>query len=461
VDICNVEGALAFLVSTLTYRSQSKTLAIVENGGGILRNVSSYIALQEEHRQTLRNYNCLQVLLQQLKSPSLTVVSNACGTLWNLSAHCPQDQRSLWEMGAVAMLRNLIHSKHKMISMGSSAALKNLLSAGAELKLTDCDGRNNNNDDEDRNGNDNLPSLAVRKRKALETELDASLSETCDNIDSPRASPTGEPRFAFGFQPELLERFQTYLPGRMYHSVAGERVPRSDSRDSIGSTHSEPSHLRPPQSVFSRQRRRGRHLFERYGHGRELGNLNLTLVNSTSHRLVEEDAEVVNGNEMEVPVGHALRISEVSGAFGKYGPRTSEDHLRDHGVLCLSGFEEEDETADCSSFPVNPTSGGPNRFYHFDRTGSRSPERGAHLMTDMRQVFQRPQSPESSLRGLRVQCASDTVILTDLGSLEDIPDTVGQRIAEKHKEAPGVDEKEEDECLSESDLFSPTRQNHK
>ncbi|EEC16410.1 adenomatous polyposis coli protein, putative, partial [Ixodes scapularis] len=75
VDICNVEGALAFLVSTLTYRSQSKTLAIVENGGGILRNVSSYIALQEEHRQTLRNYNCLQVLLQQLKSPSLTVVS--------------------------------------------------------------------------------------------------------------------------------------------------------------------------------------------------------------------------------------------------------------------------------------------------------------------------------------------------------------------------------------------------
>lgn len=32
-------------------------------------------------------------------------------------------------MGAVSMLKNLVQSKHKMISMGSSAALKNLLTA--------------------------------------------------------------------------------------------------------------------------------------------------------------------------------------------------------------------------------------------------------------------------------------------------------------------------------------------
>lgn len=49
-DICAVEGALAFLVSTLTYRSQTNTLAIIESGGGILRNVSSLIATNEEHR---------------------------------------------------------------------------------------------------------------------------------------------------------------------------------------------------------------------------------------------------------------------------------------------------------------------------------------------------------------------------------------------------------------------------
>ena len=70
-----------------------------------------------------------QILLHQLRSPSLTIVSNACGTLWNLSARCEQDQSALRDMGAVAMLKNLIHSRHKMISSGSSAALRNLLSS--------------------------------------------------------------------------------------------------------------------------------------------------------------------------------------------------------------------------------------------------------------------------------------------------------------------------------------------
>lgn len=32
-------------------------------------------------------------------------------------------------MGATSMLRSLVQSKHKMIAMGSSAALKNLLAA--------------------------------------------------------------------------------------------------------------------------------------------------------------------------------------------------------------------------------------------------------------------------------------------------------------------------------------------
>ncbi|XP_035829044.1 uncharacterized protein LOC101860060 isoform X1 [Aplysia californica] len=104
-------------------------MAIVENGGGILRNVSSQIALREDYRQVLRQHGCLQILLHQLRSPSLTIVSNACGTLWNLSARCEQDQTALRDMGAVSMLRNLIHSRHKMISSGSSAALRNLLSS--------------------------------------------------------------------------------------------------------------------------------------------------------------------------------------------------------------------------------------------------------------------------------------------------------------------------------------------
>lgn len=49
-DICAVDGALAFLVGTLTHRSHTNTLAIIESGGGILRNVSSLIATNEAHR---------------------------------------------------------------------------------------------------------------------------------------------------------------------------------------------------------------------------------------------------------------------------------------------------------------------------------------------------------------------------------------------------------------------------
>ncbi|KAK1800298.1 hypothetical protein P4O66_000341 [Electrophorus voltai] len=186
-DICSVAGALAFLVSTLTYRSQTNTLAIIESGGGILRNVSSLIATNEEHRQILRENSCLQTLLQHLKSHSLTIVSNACGTLWNLSARNAKDQEALWDMGAVSMLKNLIHSKHKMIAMGSAAALRNLM-ANRPAKYKDANIMSPGS---------SLPSLHVRKQKALIEELDAQhLSETFDNIDnlSPKASHRGKPR---------------------------------------------------------------------------------------------------------------------------------------------------------------------------------------------------------------------------------------------------------------------------
>ncbi|XP_077187527.1 adenomatous polyposis coli protein 2 isoform X2 [Paroedura picta] len=172
--ICKVEGALGFLVSTLTYKCQSNSLAIIESGGGILRNVSSLVATREDYRQVLRDHNCLQTLLQHLKSHSLTIVSNACGTLWNISARSSKDQELLWDLGAVSMLRNLVHSKHKMIAMGSAAALRNLLT-NRPLKYKDamvispgsC-----------------MPSLYMRKQKALEAELDAKhLAETFDTME--------------------------------------------------------------------------------------------------------------------------------------------------------------------------------------------------------------------------------------------------------------------------------------
>uniref|UniRef100_A0A7N6FAX7 Adenomatous polyposis coli N-terminal dimerisation domain-containing protein n=1 Tax=Anabas testudineus TaxID=64144 RepID=A0A7N6FAX7_ANATE len=180
-DICAVDGALAFLVGTLTHRSHTNTLAIIESGGGILRNVSSLIATNEAHRQILREHGCLPTLLQHLKSHSLTIVSNACGTLWNMSARDAKDQETLWELGAVGMLRNLIHSRHKMIAMGSAAALRNLMAnRPARYKDTSVV-----------SPGAGAPSLHARKQKALFEELDAQqLSETFDNIDnlSPKAA---------------------------------------------------------------------------------------------------------------------------------------------------------------------------------------------------------------------------------------------------------------------------------
>ncbi|KAL4634829.1 adenomatous polyposis coli protein 2 [Arapaima gigas] len=172
--ICSVDGALGFLVSTLTYRCQTNSLAIIESGGGILRNVSSLVATREDYRQILRDHNCLQTLLQHLRSHSLTIVSNACGTLWNLSARSPKDQELLWDLGAVSMLRNLIHSKHKMIAMGSAAALRNLLT-NRPLKYKDAAVVSPGSC---------MPSLYMRKQKALEAELDAKhLAETFDSIE--------------------------------------------------------------------------------------------------------------------------------------------------------------------------------------------------------------------------------------------------------------------------------------
>ncbi|XP_011870214.1 PREDICTED: uncharacterized protein LOC105563321 [Vollenhovia emeryi] len=243
VDICAVDGALAFLVDMLSYKAPSKTLAIVENAGGILRNVSSHVAVREDYRAIVRERGCLQVLLQQLKSPSLTVVSNACGALWNLSARCPQDQRLLWDLGAVPMLRSLVHSKHKMISMGSSAALKNLLSARPgcnNLVHLDSTARGL--------GLSTLPSLITRRQRALEQEIDQNLAETCDNIE-PSTSPINkDDKFTFKLDHSLLGINAHGLRSYQLHSQPSTStakcngVARSESRDSmrsVTSTHSD------------------------------------------------------------------------------------------------------------------------------------------------------------------------------------------------------------------------------
>ncbi|XP_031627550.1 uncharacterized protein LOC116343560 [Contarinia nasturtii] len=204
-EFCNVDGALAFLVKMLTYESQTspRNVSIIENAGGILHNVSSQIAVNEDYRKILRQGNCLGILLEQLKSESLTIVSNACGTLWNLSARCPEDQTFLWDNGAVPMLRSLIHSKHKMISHGSKVALKNLVNfrpGGMNRSGLDPVAK--------MMGLTELPTLSARKQRALEDELAENLSETCENFEVTKTPPLHH-KAAKSLM--VLERDQQYI----------------------------------------------------------------------------------------------------------------------------------------------------------------------------------------------------------------------------------------------------------
>lgn len=225
-EFCKVEGALAFLVDTLSFDAPSKTLNVVENAGGILRNVSSHIAVTEEYRKILRQRNCLGILLQQLRSESLTVVSNACGTLWNLSARCPEDQKYLCENGAIPMLRSLVHSKHKMISNGSNAALKNLIN----YKPTEFN-QNSLDPVAKSLGLKELPSLNARKQRALVQELEQqNLTETFENLD--HTTPSKEEKtWDDDFIPETSNCFNYKIPNSVDEQQSDELSPSNKNYD--------------------------------------------------------------------------------------------------------------------------------------------------------------------------------------------------------------------------------------
>lgn len=102
--------------------------------------------------------------------------------LGNLSANCVEDQKFLRDNGAIPMLRSLICSKHKMISTGSTLALRNLLNyqkSGFNGQHMDSVSRSLDLKE--------LPTLSARKQKALEQELDQNLANSCssDEVTTP------------------------------------------------------------------------------------------------------------------------------------------------------------------------------------------------------------------------------------------------------------------------------------
>ena len=165
-------------------------------------------------RKVLRDENCLSLLLSQLRSPSLTIVSNACGTLWNFSARSHTDQELLWELGAVPMLQSLTNSKHKTISTCSLAALKNLYTARPQGLFMMVSGAGQTG------------QLTARKVKNMVADLDEKLSD-CGGKDVEGGTPQDSPDASDMSGSEAEDKDVGQI--------------RSDSQNSLSSSHSRSS----------------------------------------------------------------------------------------------------------------------------------------------------------------------------------------------------------------------------
>ena len=128
--ICSTHAGIQQLVELLSFNSPSGTTAVVENVGGILKNLSVVIMQDASYRRKFREVGGLAKLVQHLKSKNKTVLANATGILWNLSARNHEDQKLLWDLGCIPLLDVLQTSRHKSIAECSRGALRNLLAFG-------------------------------------------------------------------------------------------------------------------------------------------------------------------------------------------------------------------------------------------------------------------------------------------------------------------------------------------
>ena len=127
--ISSTQYGITQLVNLLSYNSPSGNTAVVENVGGILKNLSVVIK-DEKYRKKFREAGGLAKLAQHLKSKNKTVLANATGVLWNLSAHHNEDQKILWDLGCIPLLDIHRTSEHKNICENARGALRNLLAFG-------------------------------------------------------------------------------------------------------------------------------------------------------------------------------------------------------------------------------------------------------------------------------------------------------------------------------------------
>lgn len=129
IRISSMQYGIQQLVDLLSYNSPSGTTSVVENVGGILKNLSVVIK-DEKYRKKFREAGGLAKLAKHLKSKNRTVLANATGILWNLSAHHYEDQKMLWDLGCIPLLDIHRTSEHKSIRENARGALRNLLAFG-------------------------------------------------------------------------------------------------------------------------------------------------------------------------------------------------------------------------------------------------------------------------------------------------------------------------------------------
>ena len=126
---CIIRTGLKHLVELLSCNS---SLAVVQNVGGILKNLSDVIMQEEQYREIFRHSGEFGKLVQHLQSVDNTVLANATGILLNLSASFPEDQKMLWDLGCVPLLKILCKTHHKNISRYARGALRNLSACKSE-----------------------------------------------------------------------------------------------------------------------------------------------------------------------------------------------------------------------------------------------------------------------------------------------------------------------------------------
>ncbi|KAA0196706.1 Adenomatous polyposis coli protein, partial [Fasciolopsis buskii] len=219
--VCSVDGVFSFLLRTMHCDDLNNRLVIVENSGGILRNISAVAAAREEYRILLNKSNCYPILVELLRhSPSLTVVVNVCGTLWNLTAPstCPaEDLLALCRLGVIDLLHMLARSPHELIRNSSTAVLRNLMhpnqasNPGLMTTVSQTTSSANTNPTVDPNVHSDLNGMATSAKNATtqDTTLDGStvsdsnVNQTVELLYRRRVSARS--RLPFGLLSVVLE----------------------------------------------------------------------------------------------------------------------------------------------------------------------------------------------------------------------------------------------------------------